>query len=60
MGVGDDVRITSTKGNVTVSTVPDAGVPRSIAHLHANRAGGRANVLIDGNAPVTDVRVERP
>jgi NADH-quinone oxidoreductase subunit G len=57
---GDDVRITSTKGNVTVPTVPDPGVPRSIAHLHANRAGGRANILIDGNSPITDVRVERP
>ena len=60
VGAGDDVRITSTKGNVTVPTVPDPGVPRSVAHLHANRAGGRANVLIDGNTPITDVRVERP
>jgi anaerobic selenocysteine-containing dehydrogenase len=60
VGAGDDVRITSTKGNVTVPTVPDAGVPRGIAHLYANRAGGRANILIDGNAPITDVRVERP
>jgi NADH-quinone oxidoreductase subunit G len=62
MGVaaGDDVRITSNKGNVTVPTISDPGVPRGLAHLHANKAGGRANVLIDGNAPVTDVRVERP
>jgi NADH-quinone oxidoreductase subunit G len=60
VGAGDDVRITSTRGNVTVPTVPDAGVPRGVAHLYANRAGGRANVLIDGNAPITDVRVERP
>ncbi|HEX5366921.1 MAG TPA: NADH-quinone oxidoreductase subunit NuoG [Acidimicrobiales bacterium] len=60
VAAGADVRITSTKGNVTVPTVPDPGVPRSVAHLHANRAGGRANVLIDGNSPVTDVRVERP
>jgi predicted molibdopterin-dependent oxidoreductase YjgC len=60
VGAGDDVRITSTKGNVTVPTVPDAEVPRGIAHLYANRAGGRANILIDGNAPITDVRVERP
>jgi anaerobic selenocysteine-containing dehydrogenase len=60
VAAGDDVRIASSKGNVTVPTVPDPGVPRGIAHLHANRAGGRANVLIDGNAPVTDVRVERP
>jgi NADH-quinone oxidoreductase subunit G len=60
VAAGDDVRITSNRGNVTVPTVPDGGVPRGIAHLHANKAGGRANVLIDGNAPVTDVRVERP
>jgi formylmethanofuran dehydrogenase subunit D len=60
VAAGDDVRITSTKGNVTVPTVPDPGVPRGIAWVHANKAGGRANVLIDGNTPVTDVRVERP
>jgi NADH-quinone oxidoreductase subunit G len=60
VAVGDDVRITSNRGNVTVPTLPDPGVPRGIALLHANKAGGRANVLIDGNAPVTDVRVERP
>ena len=57
---GDDVRVTSNRGNVSVPTVADPGVPRGIAHLHANKAGGRANVLIDGNAPITDVRVERP
>jgi NADH-quinone oxidoreductase subunit G len=56
---GDDVRVTSNRGNVTVPTLPDAAVPRGIAHLYFNLAGGRANVLIDGNAPVTDVRVER-
>jgi NADH-quinone oxidoreductase subunit G len=60
VAAGDDVRITSNKGNVTVPTLPDGGVPRGIALLHANKAGGRANVLIDGNAPITDVRVERP
>ena len=60
VGAGDDVRVTSNRGNVTVPTVPDGGVPRGIALVHANQAGGRANVLIDGNAPVTDVRVERP
>src|SRR5690606_13195774 len=57
---GDDVRITSGRGNITVPTLPHAGVPRGIAHLHANKAGGRANMLIDGTAPITDVRVERP
>jgi NADH-quinone oxidoreductase subunit G len=60
VAAGDDVRVTSNRGNVSVPTVPDAGIPRGIAHLHANKAGGRANVLVDGNAPITDVRVERP
>jgi NADH-quinone oxidoreductase subunit G len=60
VAAGDDVRITSGRGHVTVPTVPDDGVPRSIALIHFNLSGGRANVLIDGNAPVTDVRVERP
>jgi NADH-quinone oxidoreductase subunit G len=60
VAVGDDVRVTSNRGNVTVPTVPEPGVPRGIALIYANQAGGRANVLIDGNAPVTDVRVERP
>jgi NADH-quinone oxidoreductase subunit G len=57
---GDDVRVTSSRGHVTVATRPDAAVPRGVAVLDANKAGGRANVLIDANAPVTDVRVERP
>ncbi|HET9608432.1 MAG TPA: NADH-quinone oxidoreductase subunit NuoG [Acidimicrobiales bacterium] len=57
---GDDVRITSSRGSITVPTVPDDGVPRGTAHVYANKAGGRANMLIDGNAPITDVRVERP
>jgi NADH-quinone oxidoreductase subunit G len=60
VAMGDDVRVTSSRGNVTVPTIPEPGVPRGIALIHANQAGGRANVLIDGNAPVTDVRVERP
>jgi len=60
VAAGDDVRVTSNRGNVTVPAVPEAGVPRGIAHIYFNLAGGRANVLIDANAPVTDVRVERP
>ena len=59
VAAGDDVRVTSNRGNVTVPTVPTRRAP-GIALIHANQAGGRANVLIDGNAPVTDVRVERP
>jgi NADH-quinone oxidoreductase subunit G len=57
---GDDVRVTSSRGHVTVAAGPDPAVPRGVAVLDANKAGGRANVLIDANTPVTDVRVERP
>jgi NADH-quinone oxidoreductase subunit G len=57
---GDDVRVTSSRGHVTVAAQPDPAVARGVAVLDANKAGGRANVLIDANAPVTDVRVERP
>jgi NADH-quinone oxidoreductase subunit G len=57
---GDDVRITSSRGHVTVAAQPDPAVARGVAVLDANKAGGRANVLIDANTPVTDVRVERP
>jgi NADH-quinone oxidoreductase subunit G len=57
---GDDVRVTSSRGHVTVAARPDPAVPRGVAVLDANKAGGRANVLIDANTPVTDVRVERP
>ncbi|HEY6415852.1 MAG TPA: molybdopterin-dependent oxidoreductase, partial [Acidimicrobiales bacterium] len=57
---GDDVRVTSSRGHMTVAARPDPAVPRGVAALDANKAGGRANVLIDANTPVTDVRVERP
>jgi NADH-quinone oxidoreductase subunit G len=57
---GDDVRVTSSRGHVTVAAQPDPAVARGVAVLDANKAGGRANVLIDANSPVTDVRVERP
>jgi NADH-quinone oxidoreductase subunit G len=57
---GDDVRVTSSRGHVTVAAQPDPAVARGVAVLDANKAGGRANVLIDANTPVTDVRVERP
>src|SRR4030095_13605391 len=43
---GDDVRVTSSRGHVTVSPRPDPAVPRGVAVLDANKAGGRANALI--------------
>ena len=57
---GEDVRVTSSRGHVTVPVVADPSVPRGVATLPANGAGGRASVLVDASVPVTDVRVERP
>ncbi|HEY8527800.1 MAG TPA: NADH-quinone oxidoreductase subunit NuoG [Acidimicrobiales bacterium] len=60
VAAGDEVRVTSSRGHITVPVRPDPGVPRGVAALPHNRAGGRASGLIDASAPVTDVRVERP
>jgi NADH-quinone oxidoreductase subunit G len=57
---GAKVRVTSSRGHLTVPCRPDTAVPLHQAQLNVNAPGGRANVLIDGAAPVTDVRVERP
>jgi NADH-quinone oxidoreductase subunit G len=57
---GEDVRVTSSRGHVTVPVAADPSVPRGVATLPANGAGGRASVLVDASVPVTDVRVERP
>jgi hypothetical protein len=37
----------------------DATVPRGVAALTFNQPGGPAAELIDVNAPVTDVRLDR-
>jgi predicted molibdopterin-dependent oxidoreductase YjgC len=57
---GAKVRVTSSRGHLTVPVRPDTAVPLHVAQLNVNAPGGRANVLIDAAAPVTDVRVERP
>ena len=59
ISTGDDVRVTSSRGHMTLPVRPDPTVPHSYAGLYANAPGARANALIDGSAPVTDVRVER-
>jgi NADH-quinone oxidoreductase subunit G len=57
---GEEVRVTSSRGHITVPATADPAVPRGVAALPANGAGGRASVLVDASVPVTDVRVERP
>jgi anaerobic selenocysteine-containing dehydrogenase len=60
VAAGDEVRVTSSRGHLLVPVQPDPGVPVRFAGLNVNAPGGRANVLVDGGATVTDVRVERP
>jgi NADH-quinone oxidoreductase subunit G len=60
VAAGAKVRVTSSRGHLTVPVRPDGAVPLHCAQLTVNAPGGRANVLIDAAAPVTDVRVERP
>jgi NADH-quinone oxidoreductase subunit G len=60
VAAGAKVRVTSSRGHLTVPVRPEASVPPRCARLNVNAPGGRANVLIDAAAPVTDVRVERP
>jgi len=43
-----------------IPVAPDAGVARGTAVLYANQPGVRVTALVDVNAPVTDIRVERP
>jgi NADH-quinone oxidoreductase subunit G len=55
---GDAVRVTSSRGSVTLPVRAAAGIPRGVAFLPFNQPGPGAGDLIDASAPVTDVRVE--
>ncbi|MFM8304623.1 MAG: NADH-quinone oxidoreductase subunit NuoG [Actinomycetota bacterium] len=60
IGVADGVtvRVTSAKGSAEVALQADAGTPRGIAFLPANRGGPGLGDLVDPAEPVTDLRVE--
>jgi anaerobic selenocysteine-containing dehydrogenase len=55
---GDEVRVTTGKGSVTVAVQADAATERGTAFLGFNLANPGAADLIDVTAPVTDLRVE--
>jgi len=55
---GDQVRVTSSRGSLTLGTVADSSVLRGSAVLAFNQPGPGAADLIDARQPVTDVRVE--
>lgn len=55
---GERVRLTSSRGTVTLPVRADAGTPTGVAFLAFNPSDPGAADLIDIDAPVTDLRVE--
>jgi hypothetical protein len=51
------VRVSSQRGSVVVTAMPDPSIPVGIAVLPFNLPGGGAGELIDASAPHTDVRL---
>jgi NADH-quinone oxidoreductase subunit G len=59
VAAGEQVKVSSARGSVTVGVIVDKGVPRGSAALLVNQPNASATDLIDATAAVTDVRVER-
>ena len=55
---GDQVRITSARGQLDLPVHADTGVAAGTADLAWNLPGAAAGALIDAAASVTDLRVE--
>jgi NADH-quinone oxidoreductase subunit G len=55
---GDAVRVTSSRGSVTIAAEADASVPKGLAVLAFDQPGVGAADLIDASAMVTDIRLE--
>ena len=55
---GGEVRVTTTRGSVTLPVRADAATPVGVAFLAFNQAGTGAADLIDVSEAVTDLRVE--
>jgi NADH-quinone oxidoreductase subunit G len=55
---GDEVRLTTARGTVTMPVRPDLDTPEGVCFIAFGQAGDGAADLIDITAPVTDVRVE--
>jgi NADH-quinone oxidoreductase subunit G len=58
---GDRVRLRGPKASIVIEIEPDRSVPRGVAVLGHNLAGGfggTANGLVDASLPVVEVRVE--
>ena len=55
---GDEVRVTSARGSITLPARRDRAVPVGAAIVPFNQPGGGGGDLIDVRRPVTDVRLE--
>jgi NADH-quinone oxidoreductase subunit G len=55
---GDEVRVTSARGSITVPAHGDREVPMGVAVLPFNQPGAGGGDLIDSTQSVTDVRLE--
>ena len=55
---GADVRVSSSRGSLSVQIAIDDRVPRGCAALEINQPPVRATELIDATQRVTDLRVE--
>ena len=58
VSTGDSVRVSSSRGSLTLTAVADRSVLRGSAVLAFNQPGPGAADLIDASLPITDVRVE--
>ena len=59
VAAGDDVNITSAKASTVLAVAVNGNVPRGLAWAPFNQAGGSINDVLDADAGVTDVRIER-
>jgi anaerobic selenocysteine-containing dehydrogenase len=55
---GDSVRVTSSRGAITIPAEADVSVPKGIAVISFDQPGPGAADLIDTASMITDVRLE--
>jgi anaerobic selenocysteine-containing dehydrogenase len=58
VGPGTEVKLTAARASVRHPVVPDPAVPVGVAVMPFPADGSGAALLIDVDAPVTDLRVE--
>jgi NADH-quinone oxidoreductase subunit G len=58
IGDGEDIRVTSARGSLTLTARRDRDVPAGVALVAFNQPGGGGGDLIDLSEPVTDVRLD--